>query len=832
VPVVTRAAGPGGETGARLRPYQAEAVEAITAGLRDGGRGQVRMACGTGKTLVAARAAAQVAGRGGVIVVLVPSIALAAQTIAAWPAGCPVDQVLAVCSDHTVADAGVRASDLAVPVSTDPEVIAKWLADAAGRVLVVGTYDSAHRLAEALRRAGQVAELTVCDEAHRLAGAAGKATAAILAPDVLPERRRLYLTATPRIGTGISAGGELLVASMDDETLFGPVLHTYPFGRAIAGGWLKDYRIVVAALADSQVRQLLEGNPDLVGEGGVPVRMAAAQAALAMTAAQFGLRRCLAFLPRIAQARQFAGTLATTAGLLPVAQRPGGPVTAGHVHGEMSSAQRELVLDRLRHPPAGGWSVVANARCLGEGVDVPAIDSVLFAAPKTSVIDIVQAVGRALRRHDDAQTATIIVPALIPDPDDDNADAAGDGGRYENVLRVVRALCAHDDALAAGLDKARAARASTGSREPELPSQIVVHAPPGTVEQALDALRIRIVDATTPAWHDGYGHASAYHQQHGHLKIPHAWTCPDGFRLGSWLTSQRVGRNAGQLAGDRIAALDELGMIWDVLEEAWIRAYQEARAWQQQHGHLEVPADVRTADGTGLANWLTSQRSACRNGTLPAGRIALLEKIGLRPDAARERWMRRYRQLTDALAACGGQRYLPPGSPEATWLENQRASHRTGKLPADRTALLEQAGIVLRRADLWHSAYQALAEFHAAHGHTRVPRRTFTQAGTDLGAWVISQRARKERLTDEQIRLLDQIAFPWNARQDAWHARYHEAVAFKDQHGHLNATFHTPLGAWLYQQRKKHRTGRLTGEQERLLDDLGALSDPANGAGR
>jgi predicted helicase len=110
--------------------------------------------------------------------------------------------------------------------------------------------------------------------------------------------------------------------------------------------------------------------------------MTAAQAALAMTAAQFGLRRCLAFVPRTAQARQFAGTLATTVGLLPAGRRPDGPVTARFVHGEMSSAQRELVLDRLRHPPEGGWSVVANARCLGEGVDVPAIDSVLFAAPK------------------------------------------------------------------------------------------------------------------------------------------------------------------------------------------------------------------------------------------------------------------------------------------------------------------------------------------------------------------------------------------------------------------------------------------------------------------
>jgi superfamily II DNA or RNA helicase len=783
---------------------------------------------------VAARAAAEVAGRGGVIVLLVPSIALAAQMITAWPAGCPVDHVFAVCSDYTVGGGGVRAADLAVPVSTDPEQVAKWLADATGRVLVVGTYDSAHRLAEALHRAGQVAELTVCDEAHRLAGAAGKTTAAILAPDVMPERRRLYLTATPRIGTGMSTGGELLATSMDDEAVFGTVLHTYSFRRAIADGWLKDYRIVVAALADSQVRELLDGNPGLVGQGGVPVRMAAAQATLAMTATQFGLRRCLAFLPRIAQARQFAATLPATVGLLPATQRPAGPVVARFVHGEMNSAQREGVLDRLRHPPDGGWSVVANARCLGEGVDVPAIDSVLFAAPKTSVIDIVQAVGRALRRHEGAQTATIIVPALLPDSSDDDGAAAGegDGGRFENVLRVVRALCAHDDALAAGLARTRAARAShSGREEPGLPGQIVVHAPPGTVEQTLQALRIRIVDATAPAWHEGYAHAHAWQQRHGDLNIPQSHTCPSGFRLGSWLGRQRVLRNSGQLAADRIAALDGLGMIWDVLEEAWLRAYQEACAWQEQHGHLEVPPDVRTADGTGLATWLTNQRSAWRNGTLAAGRIALLEKIGFEPDAAQARWMRRYRQLTDALAACGGQRHLPPGSPEAVWLENQRAAHRTGKLPPDKITLLEDAGIVLRRADMWYAAYQALAEFHAAHGHTRVPRRALTPAGIDLNAWVISQRARKEQLTSEQIQLLDQIAFPWNAREDAWHARYQEAIAFKDQHGHLNATFHTPLGAWLYQQRKKHRTSRLTGQQEQLLHELGALNDPADEAG-
>ncbi len=146
----------------------------------------------------------------------------------------------------------------------------------------------------------------------------------------------------------MSAGGELVVTSMDDEALFGPVLHTYSFRRGIAGGWLKDYRIVVAALADSQVAELLDGTPGLVGEGGVPVRMAAAQAALAMTAAQFGLRRCLAFMPRVAQARQFARTLPATLRLLPSGQRPPGEAVAGFVHGDMIGNRNCNIWDIFR----------------------------------------------------------------------------------------------------------------------------------------------------------------------------------------------------------------------------------------------------------------------------------------------------------------------------------------------------------------------------------------------------------------------------------------------------------------------------------------------------
>ena len=340
-----------------LRAYQAEAVAAILAGLEGGGRGQLRAACGTGKTFIASVVAAELAG-GGVTVVLVPSIALAAQTITAWHPGGPGDRVLAVCSDYTVGGGGVRAADLPVPVTTDAEVIAKWLVGAPAGALVVGTYDSAHRVADGLRRAGIVAELTICDEAHRLAGPAGKVTAAVLEPGVLPDRRRLFMTATPRICTGTSADGALRTISMDDEQVFGPVAYRYPFRRTIADGWLKDYRIVIATVTSRQVADLLDGNSELTGAGDVPVSMAAAQAALAMAAAQFGLRRTVAFVPR----------------------RPGPPVHrqppghAGHAPAQPPPRRRAVGRVRARQddqraaePGAGAAAHPARRRLVGSG---------------------------------------------------------------------------------------------------------------------------------------------------------------------------------------------------------------------------------------------------------------------------------------------------------------------------------------------------------------------------------------------------------------------------------------------------------------------------------
>jgi hypothetical protein len=644
----------------------------------------------------------------------------------------------------------MTSRDLAAPVSTDPEFIAKWVAGTAGRALIAGTYDSAGRITEGLRLAGPEAELAVCDEAHHLAGASGKATAAAArpGPGLLPARRWLFLTATPRIVTGAGRDGELAVASMDDTQLFGRPAFSYPAGKAIADGWLKEYRLVVAAVSDADTAALLEERGDMAAEGGTPLRMAAAQAALGMAVAELGLRRCIAFVPTVADARLFARTLAGTLAMLPADRRPSGPVSAGFVHGRMSSAQREIALERLRRPPDGGWSVVANARCLTEGIDLPAVDSVLFAAPKDSVIDIVQAAGRPLRLSAEAGTAAIIVPAVLPGGDPEEPEAGA--GRWENVVRVVRALSAHDDRLAASLTAARAARPAgprARGQGPALPPVIDVQAPPGTAARVLDALRVRIIDGTTSPWWDWHALLCEYRREHGHANAARGYLTPGGYALGNWVERQKADYAQGVLPADRAAALEELGITWSTREAAWKINLARAVAYRAAHGHLNVPPGEPGSDDSSLYRWLTKVCAQLAAGTLGPAHAAQLRALGVTGQTRHEASFQRGLDALDAYIAGRGHAAVPSGyvTPDGFRLGNWVSSKRMArdKLPTASRAALDERGMIWNpRASSFAEGLSHLDAYIAAHGYSRAPASYTAPDGYALGTWLLRQRQR------------------------------------------------------------------------------------------
>lgn len=732
-----------------LWPHQREAVEAAVTTLAGWGRATVVAACGTGKTRVGAEVAASVAAQGRVLVV-VPTLELLAQTLHAWRVDCgavSLGTVVAVCSDHTVAY--VRQLDLraeGAAVTTDPAELGA-LTRGPGRVTVASTYQSLPTLVAAHANHGMPAwDVIVADEAHRTAGVAGRPWAAVHDNDLLPAARRLYMTATPRV-MGTVPVGDCEVASMDDEATYGPICYRLPFAQAIELGLLADYRLVVAVVSDDEVRRRAEAHAEaarLFRAGGVAVspRLLATQIAVLRAAARYQLRSVISYHQRVHDARWYAAALPHAYQLLEESERPARSVWAAHLDGTQTIDVRRPRLHRLRDP---GEDLVclSNVRVLTEGIDAPAVDAVVFADPRRSVIDAIQAVGRSLRRGGRRdKTATVIVPVLL-DPTGDPEDAL-DGSAFAPVWQVIRALRAHDDGLAARLDQLRQHLGDYGQKPSiELPW---LHLPGEMVPDTfVHAINVHAVRTATPAWEEHYGAARQFYCDHGHLRMSKDHRTPSGLRTGQWLANQRAFHARGALSPQRAARLEAIGMTWSPLDEQWDRAYAHAEAFHATHGHLRIPGTYKTPDGFGLGSWLKDQREHHRRGILDPRRRERLNHLGIDWEPAEAAWQRGLDALRAYHAEHGNTRVpaahvTPGGFPLGSWVNNLRSG---STLPDDKVRQLDELGMTWSVLDeQWERAYAHAQAFHAQYGHLRIPRRYLTTDGFALGHWYDRQRQR------------------------------------------------------------------------------------------
>jgi superfamily II DNA or RNA helicase len=383
----------------------------------------------------------------------------------------------------------VDPSDLGVRVTTDPFVVRQFL-DSDEDIVVFTTYHSSPIVAAACSD-DRPFDLVICDEAHWCAGDLDAAYATPLREDDIPAARRLFLTATPRIfseeqKTQAADRGHRL-ASMDDDELFGPVVHHLPFGRAIELGLLADYRVVVCVVDDNERMRLVRDRRLVTtGDGHVTdAGLLATHVLVARAMRRFDLTRTLTFHGRVARAAEFSERLPKVVEWMPEDEAPIGRLTARHVHGQMPTQTREAILGALRELPPGERALVSNVRCLAEGVDVPAIDSVAIVDPKRSRNEIIQAVGRALRAHgDDGKVATVIVPAFVAK--DQSIHSALTDEAFQPVWNVLAALRDQDERLADEIDALRF----------ELGTRTAIDRRPGRIElQVAEEVGVEFVEA-------------------------------------------------------------------------------------------------------------------------------------------------------------------------------------------------------------------------------------------------------------------------------------------------------------------------------------------------
>ncbi|MGW6506543.1 Helicase associated domain protein [Streptomyces niveus] len=746
-----------------LRPHQAEAVTAAVKVLRDHSRASVVAACGTGKTLIAARTAARLVPRGRVLV-LVPTLDLLSQTVRSWHTAGRKGPSVAVCSARQAIE-HPSAGDL--PMTTAPAELAA-LTPTEGPVTVYATYASlptvvtahhAHRL--------PAWDLIVVDEAHRTAGRLGKAWAGIHHDDQVPAHRRLYLTATPRIWDPDTDHADTPVASMDDEALFGPVAYRLTLSDAIDLGLLADYQILVPVIQDTDLRDWLATGP---GAGADGLRLAGHQVAVLRAIRDHRLRRVLTFHHRVADARAFATTLTDTAAALPADLQPDGLWSQWISGTHPPRVRRRILLEFAARTRPDQPAVLANARVLGEGIDVPSIDAVVFADPKNSPVDTVQAVGRALRQHPGAgKRATLIVPVYLT-PDEDPDDLLG-ADAYTPLWRTVQALRAHDERLTARLADPRTHRPTLGSEDPgawlhfERPTQ---------AEEVALALTLRVLTPKSAEWRRGLAAARRYHRAHHHLDVPQTYEDSGGYPLGRWLTWQRHLNTTGSLDRARTEALERLDIVWNPHQHAFERGLAHAAAQVTTHGHLAVPVDHQQ-DGFALGRWLATQRRRAEQLT-PARAQALHDLDPHWNPPWPLTWQRTYhaaRRITEtgqSLTDLARTYVTDDGHRLGEWLRAQGAQserlHAGQRRLLTGLGLLQSSSVKFPAKRGWGRSFAAARVFHAREGHLDVPQRHIEDVEGDpvrLGQWISNARRRREHLPAERVIALDALGMRWSS---------------------------------------------------------------------
>ncbi len=616
---------------AQLRDYQRRSCEMLRGHYAAGhSRATLVLPCGTGKTLVAIQEIPTSAGARTVM--FVPTLALLHQTWITLRTELPDVTLLGVCGAAAAAlddDLSTdRVADLLhTDLTTDPEVYAARLRDITGPTITLATYASSGVIAAA----GITFDLVICDEAHRTAGPADKAWAAPV--HTVAAHRRLFVTATPRtiaLASQVSDLDDVDVISMASLSDYGP--HVAPIGlrQAITDGYLADYSIAVIGVTNREAMDQLNASKTTTGHR---PEDAAGQQALLNAAQTYGLRSVLVFHNRRADSRRWITQLEI------IAAERGIPLYSKHIEGGSEPAERAEALTALADP-GDRLTVISNCRVLSEGVDVPALDAVMFAAPRTGGPDIVQIVGRALRPHPGGRhrKALVIVPVLDYTDDDADLDAKAARTSYLAAWQVLAALAAEDELLHRSL--ARWAGGG-GGEEPgdDHADETLFRLDIDTLSRTAREFVLKAVGRAASPHLITAARLRAFYAEYGHANPAGDTITPDGFRLGERVRAARVAHRASRLHPRIVGEFEAIPTFaWTIRgsgerrsPDYWIKLIEH---YVTETGIHALPKhqfvfDPHSGLRVGIGGWFHGP--ARKRGYLTAEEKARLAATGVRP---------------------------------------------------------------------------------------------------------------------------------------------------------------------------------------------------------
>jgi superfamily II DNA or RNA helicase len=859
------------------RPHQNLAIIDVTNGFKDNSRGQLIMACGTGKTLTALWIKETLKPK--TTLVLVPSLNLLAQTLSEWAKNSLSPwQYLCVCSDDTVNKLDDQpistVGDLPFEVTTNPADIAKFLS-LGGERIIFSTYQSSAQVAKAQEQSGVSFDLVICDEAHRLTGKTDADYATVLDEKKIVGQKRLFMTATPRTYTTAAKtkaeerGVE--ITSMDDEHVYGPVLHKLSFGEAIKQELLSDYRVLIVGVTDPQVQDLIDRR-ELVSVNdsvNTDARTLAAHIGLAKATKDYNLKRTISFHSRIKSADQFAKDHLKILDWLPETHKPSGDTWTGTISGAMNTGDRRRLIKQLSLDSEDRHALLTNARCLTEGVDVPSLDGVAFIDPRSSQVDIIQAVGRAIRKSENKEIGTIVLPVLIPS-NSNLIEALNDSG-FKPIWAVLNALKSHDEDLAQKFSDFRM-ELGRGNKPNQLPIQIIQDLPMN-IEQVLpnfrDSFTTLIIRTASSSWDESFGLLSSYVDEHGTSQIEQG-TLQQNFNIGRWVSAQRNRRRNGTLSAERAALLEALPN-WSWSE--WTYSYDALVRYLKQTGSMS-PTHEEKFEGLPIGYWVAGQRSRYRRNDLPDTHIKTLEshqqwewnprdkerndrlketiddvlnykqplserakyfiKQAQRSAKNQETDPSRQSALTELLKLVQDrQEYFElnavpvtkePKKPKEPKVKPER---RTKKSDLQPSPLQKSTEAILRREAKFHSNFQDFLTYCSTHGNAAFERHDSQTPKS------IKQFAEKSRLqylngelSEDKIQLFASIpGWRWKPIDQRWMDQLERLRRWSREAKNASPIHRTmfegyDIGSWVIKQRARYRRGELEAWRISALEEL------------
>ena len=819
-------------------PYQVEALSNIANHLKVKDRGTVVMACGTGKTLVALWAVEQSQSKS--ILVLVPSLTLMQQTLEEWSIHNSWGKdfsYLCVCSDPSVNlkndEIEIDPSDVPFRIDTDPEIVRRYLTQDNGKnKIVFSTYQSSQVVSQATKGEFEF-DIAVFDEAHKTTGSAEGRFALGLKDENIRIKKRLFLTATPK-HYDISKrdkDGEFKFVSMDDEAVYGKRAHTLTFGDAASKGIICPYKVVITLIDKKQVDDFtLKNGITLVDGDAINAKWVASQIAISRAIQHTNATKIITFHSRVKTAKDFASD--EVYGIRKFVD----DFEVFHVHGKQKSNERKDTISKFRK---ASRSIVTNAKCLTEGVDVPAVDMVAFVDPRHSKIDIAQAVGRAMRkpRGGDKKVGYIVVPIYAEDSSNESIDKAIKSENFDDVALILNSLMEQDQELVEIVRELKQAKGRGEVFNPQrFKGKIEVIGPLIGLDELTNSIYVEAVDRLGESWDEWLGLLIAWRSATG----KHIPEINDDYRqrkLGVWAGGQRSSFSKGILAQHRIEKLEALnGWSWNLIEDLWLKGYQSIKLYFNENNSTRVPDSYKTYDNFKLGSWVKTRRLDYKRGKLANDKVTALE---LFPDWSwdpnADDWLTTYQEVKFLLSS-KSLHEVELGRKDSSlktyagWLISQKRNYLAWenvtednkpiypRLTKQQIAQLEElpGWTWDRRKEVWNSNFKILHDFLSTNSFESINPKTVHQEFT-IGRWIVKQRqAFKEgKLETWKRDLLESINWVADPFETQWIETYEILEKYLSETGSAYVPqtltyLGRRLGAWVSGQRQDFKANKLS----------------------